>query len=182
VTPESLVADAAALVAHDALAPVRAALLAQATREAAALRAAADEDARAVLAAARAQAEQIRAAARDAGEHDAERVRTEQRTRARRRARGVVLSARRQALDELTRQAAAAVRALWDEPASRASLRAALLARARTDLGSAAQVGDHPAGGIVATTPGRRAVLRLDDLARQAVVALGPRLDRLWSP
>jgi vacuolar-type H+-ATPase subunit E/Vma4 len=166
----------------DPLEPVRAALLAQAHRDAAAAAAAAQADADATLATAGAQAQQRRERARVEGERDAEAVRVQQQARARRAARAVVLGAQREALDQVRAQAHAAVLAWWEDPRLRPAVRERLVARARAELGPDAEVRDHPAGGVAAQAGGRRARYLLTDLADVALSDLGSDLERVWQP
>lgn len=173
-------ADAPAV--PDPLQPVREALLAHAERDAAALRAAADRDAAAAVTTARQQARARRDAARDEGEREAEAVRVHQRARARRAARALVLAAQREALEQVRAQVRADVRAWWEDPRLRPLLVDRLSSVARAELGPEAVVREHPAGGVVAEAPGRRARYLLTDLADASLDELGPRLLRVWQP
>ena len=165
----------------DALAPVRQALLRHAHEQADATRAAAERDAQELLARARDEADELRRRARADGERDARDLQAEQRARARRRARAIVLQAQRETLDTLTRQVHDRVRALWDDPETRARLREQLAARARDALGPDATVTDHPAGGVQAQCGSRRVAYVLTDLADEAVAGLAD-LAGLWTP
>jgi hypothetical protein len=137
-----------------ALEPVRRALLARARADADAARAAAGEQAQAAVGQARARVERLVAQARSEGETDAAVALAAARARARRRARSVVLAAQRAAYEELR---------------ARARVEAARLAgdvRRRTeDLG-----------------PGRQLLRSSEALADAALDALGPELEKLWSP
>lgn len=167
--------------AADPLAPVRAALLAQARREAHLLLRGADEAADRMLGEARAEADRLLAAARAQGEADAAAALADTRARARRRARARVLAARRSAYDELTRQARAAARVLGGSEEA-ATVRGILRERARARLGPAAVVRDTPDGGVLAEVEGRRLVLGPDGLAEDALARLGAQIERLWAP
>ena len=133
------------------LAPVREALLAAARAQAAQVGAAADAEAAQVLAGAQAQADALCARAREQGTADATSTVMRDRARARREARTVVLSARREAYELLMLDARAAVGALAAEPGY-AALRDTLTAAARQALGPRAKIRDADGGGILAET------------------------------
>jgi vacuolar-type H+-ATPase subunit E/Vma4 len=171
----------AAAPAADPLAPVREALLARARAEADTLLTAADATVAAALDSARADAEALLRQARSQGEADAAGVLADERTRTRRRARTVVLTAERQAHDELRRRVRTGVAALADDPGY-AAVRTALGERARSALGAGATVRDDRAGGLVAEAGDRQVAYRLADLAVLAVDELGPDVEGLWAP
>ncbi|WP_298460816.1 hypothetical protein [uncultured Cellulomonas sp.] len=136
------------------LEPLRAALLARAQADAQDVRADASRQAADRLAAAQRQAEEILVAARARGADDAQVLVRSRRADARRAARGVVLGARALAQEELRRRAADAVRAQLADPVTRGRLVAQLQAR----LGPGTVVHDAPDGGLLAASPGRRAI------------------------
>lgn len=164
-----------------ALAPVREGLLAGARADAGATLAAADADAAAVLAAARAQAATILEEARARGERDAAALEARERTRARREARSAVLTAQRDAFEQLRRAARTAARQLRGGPGY-PDLVAALTARGVAELGPDAVVREHPDGGVVAEAAGRRLDGSLDALVDRALAGLGPDVQALWAP
>jgi vacuolar-type H+-ATPase subunit E/Vma4 len=163
------------------LEPVRAALLAAARADAAAVLAAADENAAATVAAARAQVTDLVATARREGAADAAAMLAADRARGRREARRIELSARQEAWVRLRVRARMAVTALRDDPAY-ARLRDRLAARARQLAGPDAVVSEPAEGGVVAVAAGRRWDLSLPALAERALDALGPEVERLWTP
>ena len=163
------------------LEPVRAALLAAARADAAAVLVAADEDEAATMAAARAQVADLVGAARREGAADAAAMLAADRARGRREARRIELSARQEVLDQLRSRARAAVTALRDDPGY-GRLRDRLAARARELAGPDAVISEPPDGGVVAVSAGRRWDLSLPVLAERAVDALGPEVERLWTP
>ena len=159
-----------------ALEPLRAALLARATAEAAQVRADAEEDARRRLDDARHEADRLVADARERGAADAGWVLAVEETTLRRSARGVVLAAQRDAWERLRRESRVAVRVLLQEPEVRDGL-AELL---RTRL-PGCSVRDTEDGGLVAETDDGRSV----DASVEALVdRVLPGMDgeRLWSP
>lgn len=153
------------------LAPVRAALLAEARAEADRVVAAARRDAAATITAARAQAARIRAEAAGNGAADAAQAAAATRVRARRQARAIELRARRQAYDALHERATGAVTALTGDPGYPA-IRAGLVAAARDRLGPDAAIREPPGGGIVAQAPGLRLDLSLVGFVDAAVLAV----------
>ena len=165
----------------DPLAAVRAAILAQAAADAEHALAAADRDVAARLAAAADQVARDQASARSTAERDAAAIVEESRSRARRRARAIVLAAQRSTFEELRARARSAARALRTDPGYPALL-ARLTATARDRLGPAAVAREHPDGGVVAEADGRRVVLTLAAAADRAVDALGRRAEELWRP
>ena len=174
--------SAADVISHDPLAPLRDALQEAARRDRDAMVAQAEQDAEQALAQGRREAEQILQRARDEGERDAEQLRVEQRARALRRARSIVLSTQRDILDQLRHRARRAAGELWADPRTHAVVRDRMVARAHADLGPAARIVDHPDGGIVATTDHARATYLVADLADRVVDSLGSELEGLWTP
>jgi F0F1-type ATP synthase membrane subunit b/b' len=166
----------------DPLAPLRAALLAAAHRDADAETAAADADRQRVLAEAQAEADRLLAQARAEGERDAEQLRREQRARSRRRARATVLAEQSRARDALRREVAVRLSALWDGKQTNGPIRERLVLAARAELGDDVVVHELAEGGIVATAGHARAVYRLSDLADQAIDSLDTELAGLWTP
>lgn len=164
-----------------ALEPVRGALLAAARADAAAVLATADEDAAATMAVARAQVGDLAATARAEGAADATAMLAADRARGRREARRIELAAREEVWDQLRDRARTTVTALRADPAYD-RLRDRLAARARELAGAGAVVTEPPEGGVVAVTAGRRWDLSLPALAERAVDALGPEVERLWTP
>ena len=155
---------------QDPLAPVRAALLADAERDAARTLAAADAD-----------VEALRRDARARGEADARVVVAAERARTRRQARAVVQRARGEAFDELRRQvrvAAAGLRGAADYP----ELRRHLEEQARALVGDDARLSEPADGGVLAEVGGRRAALSLTGLADRVLDRLGPDLEGVWTP
>lgn len=176
--------DAVPAAAHpmDHLAPVREALLAAARRDRHERLEVAAHDASRVLEEAQAEADRLREQARAEGERDADQMRVEQRARARRRARAIVLTAQREALDELSDDVRRRLSQLWADEESGGQLRALLVEAAHADLGPDVQVADHPDGGVTATVDHARATYLLSDLADTAVSDLGDALTGLWNP
>ena len=161
----------------EALAPVRAALLARARATADAKLAEADAEAELALRQAREEAASILARARTAGEADARSVRAGEHARARRVARGLVLAARRHAYEELRRRSQQALR--QQDPAVLAS---ALTDRVRATLGDSARLAAHPSGGLVGEDDGRRVDCSIEALADRSMSLLAGELSGLWSP
>jgi hypothetical protein len=163
------------------LEPVWSALLATARADAAAVLAAADEDAAATLVSAQDQVADLVATARREGAADAAATLAADRARGRREARRIELSARQEVWDQLRVRATAAVTALRDDPGY-VRLRNRLAARAHQLAGPDAVVSEPAEGGVVAISAGRRWDLSLPALAERAVGALGPEVERLWTP
>jgi vacuolar-type H+-ATPase subunit E/Vma4 len=160
---------------------VRAALIADARTDASSLLAAADHDADNSMARSHEEAAQLREAARTEGAREAaERVARLHAT-TRREAREVVLTARRQALDDLRERARTAARALALED-QYGELRERLRSLAVFQLGPDAEILDDPDGepGVVARDGHRRVDYRLVTLADRAVDALGADVATLW--
>lgn len=165
---------------RDPLLAVRAGLLARAGSEAERLLAEVDAETDAAIARAQAEADAITADARAQGEADAAGVLVAERARARRQARAVVLAAQREAYEELRSRVRRELPLLRADPAYVAwtdRLRDEL----RAVLGPEAVVTEHPEGGVVGETPGRRVASTLTGLADRALDALGSDVERLWS-
>jgi vacuolar-type H+-ATPase subunit E/Vma4 len=145
--------------------------LAEADRQVAAMRAEAEERGRALVEEARREGI---AAAGIVGRQD--------RAAARRRARAVVLTAKRELYEELCRQAKAAVRSLRDDPGYPALLER-LAATVRAQLGEDAVVEVDPPGpgGVRGSSGGRHVDYTLDALAERCRERLGGGLERLWA-
>ncbi|MFI9847015.1 V-type ATP synthase subunit E family protein [Nonomuraea sp. NPDC051941] len=166
---------------RDALAPLTEALSRQAQIDARAITARAEEEAAELITAARQEARTILADARADGAAQAKADAVTERIHAERRARGMELAARREALDELRAQSAAAVRALRDDPCY-PRLLDRLSALARAAGGADLTVKEQPDGGVLAEGHGRRVDCTLSALAVRAVDALGAEVERLWAP
>jgi vacuolar-type H+-ATPase subunit E/Vma4 len=167
--------------APDALAPVRGFLLARARADAERVRAEAAADADALLARARRQAEAILAEAAERGAAEGAEAAAATRARTRRRVRGLVLGAQRQAYEALRQRSSTAAQALREDPGY-PRLRRRLAVLARECLGADAITSDAPGGGVIAVAPGRRADYSLGSLADRAVEALGAEVEGLWTP
>lgn len=165
----------------DALAPLTAALLDRAQRQAAELLADADRDAEAAVARARTQAEDQIAAARAKGEADAADVLAAERARAEREARAMVLAAQQAAHQRVRQAAREAISGLRDD-AAYPQLLAALRDRARHELGPGAAIVELPSGGIRASSGDRRVEFALDGLADDLLDAVGSDITELWEP
>lgn len=164
----------------DPLAPVAAALLDRAHRDADAMLAAADAAAAATLAAARDEAVQLRALALEKGAADGAAVLANERSRAERTARGVVMAARRAADDRLRQAARDAVSDLRSDP-SYPRILAGLRARATRERGASAVISEYPRGGIVAEADGTRVEYSLDGLADDVMDRLEAADEWTWS-
>lgn len=167
--------------AKDPLAPVRECLLARARADAERVRAEAAAEANAVLEQARQQAEAILAEARERGTAEGAGITAAARSRASRRARGLLLAGQRQAYEALRQRSRDAVRALRDDPSHR-RLRQRLERIARELAGAGAVIVEAPDGGVVAEGSGRRVDCSLGALADRAVDALGAEVEELWAP
>jgi vacuolar-type H+-ATPase subunit E/Vma4 len=146
------------------LEPLIQALLRRARHDADDVLAQADAEVAAVLQRAEAEADRILAAARERGAADGSASAAATRAGAQRRARSVLLDARRAAAEDERRAAREAVRTLMDD-AEYPAVRAALVARARSELGADAVIADLAQGGVRATAAGRSIRYALDDLA-----------------
>ncbi len=171
----------AAPAATNALAPVRAFLLARAQAEADRARAEAATVADAVVARARQQAAVVLEQAREQGAADGAQLTAAAQAVAARRVRGLLLAAQRQAYETLRQRGRAAARALREDP-DYPALRERLARMARERAGPDAIVMDAPDGGVIAEAPGRRVDCSLGTLADRAVDALGAEVEGLWAP
>jgi vacuolar-type H+-ATPase subunit E/Vma4 len=170
--------EGAERVRADALRPVADALLDKARREAARIRTEARAAADAQLAQARAEADQILAGARTAGHAEAAASARTERVRARRRARSIVLTARRESYEELRWRVRSAVAARCAENPETADL----LRRVAADqAGPDARILTAPDGGVIAVAPGHRVDCSVPALAEHAVDLLGAEVERLWA-
>jgi vacuolar-type H+-ATPase subunit E/Vma4 len=164
-----------------ALESVRDAMLRRAASRADRMLADARGQAAAIVGQARSDASGAESLGRAAGRAQAAPMRAAELIRGGRQARFIVLSAQRDARDELAARVRAEVAGLRDEPGYGLLLqrltRLALLA-----AGPQATVVEHPAGGVVARAPGVLADCSLPRLADRAVEALGGQLGRLWAP
>ena len=159
------------------LGPVADSLLREARRDAERTRTEASAEADALIRRARDEAARIVAEARGAGRSEAAAAANEERVRARRTARAIVLAARRETYEELCRKIRSAVAALCAEnPATTERLR--LLARERA--GTDARITTAAGGGVVAVAPGLRVDCSVPALADHAVELLGTEVERLW--
>lgn len=162
------------------LEPLKAALLRRARNDADAVLAHADTEAAAVLERARAEADRILTTARERGSADGAASAAATRAGADRRARSMLLEARRAAAEEERRAAREAVRALADDP-DYPAVRTALIARAQSELGADAVIADLAGGGIRATVGGRSVRFALADLADE-ILAGHPATSKDASP
>lgn len=163
-------------VRKQALEPLTDALLARAQADADGARAAAEHEAQQVVATATSRAEALLTHAQALGEADAAGLLAADRATSRRAARAVVLSAQRAAYDELRRRSRAAVAGLLADPERHRRLAVTV----RDRLGEGATVRDHPAGGVVATSPdGRHIDASVDALVEAALAGID--LRQLWA-
>jgi hypothetical protein len=163
---------------QDALAPVRAALLARARAEAGRELADAHLDADALLATARAESQSILDTAAEEGRADAALSIAAEHEKARRAARALELAAQREIYDELRQRVTAAVARAFSDPVRRDHL----VATVRAELGAGATVRDAPGGGVTGEAAGRVVDLGVEAMAGRAVDALGDRVRTLWAP
>jgi cell division septum initiation protein DivIVA len=164
---------------RDPLAPVRAALLEAAERDAARTVAAGRADAEAVLSSAAHDADGLRNRARAEGAADGRRVLETARARAGRRARATVLRAQGEVHARLRQEVRAAAARLREDPGYPA-LRERLVAEALTTLGPEATVTESPAGGVIAEAPGRTADLTLPALADRLLDSMAAEVVGVW--
>ncbi|MFJ9902215.1 hypothetical protein ACIRVK_04800 [Streptomyces sp. NPDC101152] len=167
--------------ATEALDPVRAELLRAAHADAEAVMDRAEQEAATLLDRARAEASAILEEARQQGEADGAAAARDRLVRARREARSRTLAARREAYETLRHNTAVRVGKVR-RTAEYAELRKRLERRARVLLGPTAEVTEHPGGGVVACTPGRRVDLSLTALADRALDRMGGEVRSLWEP
>jgi len=164
-----------------ALEPVRAAMLRRATTEAEAILAAAHRDATALLAAAHRDAQSALAQARTDGIAQAAPLAAAERDRGRRAARETFLEAERAVRGETERRMRAAVLGLRRQPGY-ADLRDRLSDLCRVAAGPAAEITEHPAGGVVARAPGVIVDCSLPRLADLVIGELGHQIGELCAP
>lgn len=165
----------------DPLAAVRAALLARAAADAQRALDSADREVANRLADARSHVAGLLTSTSAAADADVAAIAEEARARARRQERAIVLAAQQSAFERLRSQSHLAVRGLRADPAY-PTLLERLTAAARHHLGSGAVVREHPDGGVLAETAGRRLSLSLDAAADRALDAMGARVEELWRP
>lgn len=163
---------------QDALAPVRAALLARARAEADRELATAHLDADALLATARAETQSVLDTAAEEGRADAASSIAAEHEKARRAARALELAAQREIYDELRRRVTSAVARAFADPVRRDQL----VAMIRAELGDDATVRDVPGGGVTGEAAGRVVDLGVEAVASRAVDALGDGVRALWAP
>ena len=160
-----------------ALEPLRVALLIRAGKDADLMRGAAEDDGRQALAAAQETSRQSLANARAQGEAQAALLAAEERSRARRKARGVVLAAQRQAYEVLRTQVGDAIRRRLADSRWQDRLNVVLLRQ----LGAEATIHEQEGGGVVAqSADGRRIDASIDVLVDLALSHL--QLEGLWAP
>jgi vacuolar-type H+-ATPase subunit E/Vma4 len=155
----------------EALAPVRAALLAAARADAARTTSEAETAAAETLAAARAAASTIRREAYAQGAASGAATAAMERNRVRRAARAEVLSAQRDGYEQLRAAARRAAGQLAAGPGYPV-LRRRLAAAAAEALGPGAVVRDGDGGGVIGELPGRRVDYSLAGFADRAVQAV----------
>lgn len=164
-----------------ALAPVRAAMLRQASEQAAEITAAARRQAAAAIDLAHRDAERQVASAEETGRAQAAPPAAALRAEGRREARAILLAAERAAYEELRDRVHAAVASLRDG-AGYGPLLERLRLSASQAAGPGAVLTEAPAGGIVARAPGIVVDCSLPRLADAAVEALGDQVAWLWAP
>ena len=162
--------------------PLRSVLLEESTAEADRVLARADELAEAKLAEAEEQGRALVEQARREGLAAAAIVGAHEEAGARRRARAVVLGARRELYEELGRRARVEAHGLRRDPGY-AALLDRLSAAARAQLGPEAvlEVDPPEAGGVRAASGARHVDYTLDALVDRALAGLGSGLERLWA-
>jgi vacuolar-type H+-ATPase subunit E/Vma4 len=160
------------------LEPVRMHHLAAARAQADAMLSDARAQAERILAGAATDAETLIAQAKQEGEEAAALDTSHEWINARRRARSIILAARRDAFDHLRAAAAVAVRSDPRYPA----LLERLADIARRQLGPGAVVNADPYGerGVSATRKGRHVDVSLANLVEQSLERLGPAVEELW--
>jgi vacuolar-type H+-ATPase subunit E/Vma4 len=164
-----------------ALAPVRAHIASGARSEADRILAAAHAEADELLRAADAEAERAVALAREQGRAQAVPPAAAERRRGRARARAIVLSAQREAYDDLYRQVLAGADALRAEPGY-GPLVDRLTVMATRAAGPEATVTTPAAGGVVARSGQTVVDCSLPRLAGLAMQALDDEVRKLWVP
>jgi hypothetical protein len=161
-----------------ALAPVRAALLSDASAEAGQLLARARNAADALVGQARRDAASKISQAREEGRTQAAPFARAELSRGRREARTIMLGAQLHARADLESRIRSAITGLKDEPGY-GQLRGWLSELALQAAGPDATVSEHPVGGVVARAPGVLVDCSLPRLAQRAIEALGPRITEL---
>lgn len=164
-----------------ALAPVRAHLLSGAEAEADRIRATAREQGDSILRQARSGAVRTVDRAQARGEADAAKAAAAERTRARDVARSIVLSARREAYQDLRAQVLDAAGGLRTEPGY-PDLLSRLVTIATRAAGPDAAVTVQPTGGVLARSRDLVVDCTLPRLASLAVDELGDQVRELWTP
>ena len=167
--------------ARVSLDPVRAALLAQAEAEAGRLVDQADERVAAQVSRAEEQKTALVDRARAEGEAAAELEAASELTRARRRARTLVLEAQRAIYDDVRREARASVQRLRSEPQYEQLLER-LSAVVREELGPEAElVLDPPEGGVIGRLGNRRVEHTLPVLVERCLAERAEEVERVWA-
>jgi vacuolar-type H+-ATPase subunit E/Vma4 len=161
-----------------ALAPVRAALLRDASAEAERLLASARGAADALLEQARRDAVSKISHAREQGRMQAAQLARAELSRGRREARAIELGAQLHARADVERRIRTAIMGLKDEPGY-GELRARLAGLALQAAGPGAAVSEHPEGGVVARGPGALVDCSLPRLAQRAIAVLDSRIREL---
>lgn len=164
-----------------ALDPVRARLRSDARAAADRTRAAARAEAEELLRQARGEAERAISQARARGRAEAAPAAAAERARGRHRARSIVLTAQREAYDQLCRAVLAGAAALRGDPGY-PRLLARLTGLATAAAGPDASVTFPDDGGAQARSGGVVVDCSLPRLAELGVQALGDRVRELWSP
>lgn len=162
----------------DVMEPARGALLQAARADAEARIADARQEADRALGAAAAEAADITERARRQGAADGAADFAEQVGDARREAAAARLAALGAIHAELVRRVTERVGELY---AADPSAGDQLAARARALLGPDARTSPHPAGGVLATAPGRRVDLGVPALAARVLESCGARVEALWT-
>jgi vacuolar-type H+-ATPase subunit E/Vma4 len=159
---------------------VRDALLSDARQEVDEALAAAERDAAATVTAAREEANRTLDAARADGEAEARTVSLTELARSRRRARELVLSARRAVYERALAEVCAAATRLRDSPDYDAVIDG-LSRLARSQLGDGAVVTiDDEVGGVIARAGTRTVDYRLPVIAERCFDAIGSDVESLW--
>jgi vacuolar-type H+-ATPase subunit E/Vma4 len=166
---------------EQALAPLREYLLRAAEAEASRILADAHAEADSIVQQARRGAAEAAGRARAQGEADAARAAAAERSRGRDRARSILLTARREAYQDLRAQVLAAVGRLPTEPGYQGLL-SRLVTMAARAAGPGAAVTVQPEGGVVARSGDIIVDCTLPRLAGLAVDELGDQVRELWTP
>ena len=162
-----------------ALAPVRRALRDAAARGATDVRRRAQMESDRVLAEAASRASTIRSEAREQGAAEAAAALAVDRIRARRTTRAAILAAHRESYEALRSAARDAVAGLRDDP-DYPRWREGMAAAVRRTLGDDARVRDHPDGGLIGESAGRRVDFSLSGFADRAMDTIIADLDTAW--